>query len=126
MVGLMCESRREKQPSRAAFSILLQFARAYPQYKSIAHFVHEAVRIRMEEVRKSYAEKPLPRFEHFNRGPNGVKITDRQLHRIPDVDFKPEGIFCELCQKNRCEHIAFAYSVPEIKSIIDEKQKEGG
>jgi len=101
------------------------FVHNYPQYKSIADFVHEAVRIRMEEVRRSYAEKPLPRFEHFNKGPNGVKITDRLQQRIADIEFKPKGIFCELCQKNRCEHINFAYSVPEIRSIIAEKQKEG-
>lgn len=102
-----------------------RFITEHPEYKGIADFVHEAVRVRMEEVRKSYAEKPLPRFEHFNKGPNGVRITDRKLHKIADIYFKPEGIFCELDQSNDCEHIDFALSVPEIQDIIRKRRKEG-
>ncbi len=102
-----------------------RFVDTHPEYKSIADFVHEAVRVRMEEIRKSHIEKPLPRFEHFNKGTNGVRITDRKLHRIADISFKPTGIFCELDQSDNCEHIDFALTIPEIQAIIRKKRKEG-
>ena len=101
-----------------------RFVIEHPGYKGIADFVHEAVRIRMEEIRKSHIEKPLPRFEHFNKDPNGVKITDRKLRKIADIYFKPEGIFCELDQSNDCEHIDFALTVPDIQDIIRKRRKE--
>jgi len=58
-------------------------------------------------------------------GINGVRITDRQLHRIADIRFKPDGIYCELDEGNNCEHIEFALTVPEVKELIREKRKEG-
>jgi len=71
-----------------------EFIEQNPQYKSTADFVHEAVRIRMEEIRKSYAV--LPRFEHFNINSDGVRISDLKLNMIADIYIKPTGIFCEL------------------------------
>jgi hypothetical protein len=101
-----------------------RFVKEHLEYKGIADFVHEAVRIRMEEIRKSHIERPLPRFEHFNMGENGVRISDRKLRRIADITFKPEGIYCELDDSDHCEHIDFALTVPEIKEIIRKKRKE--
>jgi len=95
--------------------------REYPQYKSIADFVHEAVRIRMEDIRKV----KLPRFEQVNFDENGVKVLDRDLHEVVQVYLKPEGIFCEACEKNDCEHIIFALSIHEIKKEIKKKRLEG-
>jgi len=95
--------------------------REYPQYKSIADFVHEAVRIRMEDIRKV----KLPRFEQVNFDENGVKVLDREFHKVVQVYLKPEGIFCESCEKNDCEHIRFALSMPEVKKEIKKKQLEG-
>jgi Arc/MetJ-type ribon-helix-helix transcriptional regulator len=93
-----------------------------PQYKSIADFVHEAVRLRMQEVKKSVN---LPRFEHFNINDEGVRITDRKIGMIADIYFKPQGIFCDLDKSNNCEHIDFALKSPEIQDIIRKKIKEG-
>jgi hypothetical protein len=57
-------------------------------------------------------------------GVHGVRITDRQLHRIADIRFKPEGIYCELNQSENCGHIEFALTVPEIKEKIRNKKKK--
>jgi hypothetical protein len=102
-----------------------RFIVEHPEYRGAAEFVSEAIRLRMEELRKIPQAPPLPRFEHFNKGPGGVRITDRKLHRIAEIHFKPEGIFCELDQKDSCEHIDFALTIPEIQAIIRKKQKEG-
>ena len=91
-------------------------------YRSIAQFMEDAARKRLEELN---ALGTMPRFEHFNRGPDGVKIFDRRLRRIADVYFKPDGIFCDLDQKDDCEHITFALTVPEIQEVIRQRRKEG-
>ena len=91
-------------------------------YRSIAQFMEDAARKRLEELN---ALGTLPRFEHFNRGLNGVRITDRKLRRIADIYFKPEGIWCDLDQKANCEHITFALTVPEIQEVIRQRRKEG-
>jgi len=70
-------------------------------------------------------QTPMPRYDHFNMGVHGVRITDRQLHRIADIRFRPEGIYCELDESENCGHIEFALTVPEIKEIIRNKRKGG-
>ena len=65
------------------------------------------------------------RFEHFNMEETAVRITDRQLQRIAGIRFKPDGIYCELDERDKCEHIEFALTVPEVKELIREKRKEG-
>lgn len=102
-----------------------KFVKEYPQYKNIADFVHEAVRIRMEDVRKSYAEKPLPRLEQLNFDENGVKIIDRKLGCVVDVYFKPQGVRCSIDSEERCDHIVFALSQRDIQEVIKKRRKEG-
>jgi hypothetical protein len=96
------------------------FIQENPQYKGVADFVHEAIRVRMEDLKS----KP-PRFEHFNIGPDGARITDRQKGIIADIYFKPSGIFCDVDKSNTCEHIDFALTVPKIKEIIKQRKKDG-
>ena len=93
-----------------------------PQYKSISDFIHEAARIRMEEINKI---KILPRYEHFNINDTGVRITDRKIGMIAEIYIKPQGIFCDIDKSNTCEHIDFALTVPAIQEIITRKRKEG-
>ena len=92
-------------------------------FKSRAEIVKDALRDLLNQYKTAEAE--LPRFEHFNKGPDGVRITDRKLHRIADIYFKPDGILCELDQTDNCEHINFALTVPEIQDIIRKRKKEG-
>lgn len=98
-----------------------RFVEEHPQYKSKADFVHEAVRLRMEQIRATM----LPRFEQINCDENGTKILDRELGEVVQVYFKPQGILCENCQTNHCTHIAFALSQPNIQTQIRKKRKEG-
>ena len=93
-----------------------------PEYKSVADFIHEATRLRIEELNKN---KASPRFEHFNINDSGVRITDRKIGMIAEIYFKPQGIFCDLDKSNMCEHIDFALTVPAIQEIIRRRIKEG-
>ena len=90
------------------------------QYKSVADFVHEAARLRLQEL------KSVPgRFEHFNINSEGVRVTDRERHIIADIYFKPSGIFCDVDKSSDCEHIDFALTVPKIRDVVIARKKEG-
>lgn len=99
-----------------------KFINANPRhgYRSIAQFLEDAARRRLEDL----AKQPF-RFEEINHDENGVKIFDRQQHRIAEIFFKPKGIWCDLCEKSSCNHIEFALSNPDIQEIIKKKRKEG-
>lgn len=102
-----------------------RFVEEHPRYKGTADFVHEAVRIRMEEIRKIPQLPPLPRFQHFNISEFGVRITDTQSPLMADIYFKPEGIWCDLDKSSSCEHINYALTVPKIQKIVRQHIKEG-
>lgn len=93
-------------------------------FRSRAEIVKDALRELLSQYKT--AEIEMPRFEHFNVGPDGVRITERKLNSlaVADIYFKPEGIFCELDQSDHCEHIDFALKIPEIQAIIRKKRKE--
>jgi hypothetical protein len=67
----------------------------------------------------------LPRFEQINFDNEGVKILDRELHRVADVYFQPKGVKCNLCNAENCVHIDFALSQPQIQKVIRARKKEG-
>ena len=90
-------------------------------FKSRAEIIKDALR----ELLTRYKNSEMPRFEHFNINQSGARITDRKLHMIADIYFKPEGIFCDLDKNDNCEHIDFALTVPKIQDIIRKKTKEG-
>lgn len=98
-----------------------RFVEAHPQYKSKADFVHEAVRLRMEQIRATM----LPRFEQINCDEDGIKVLDRHISQVVQVHFKPEGILCDVCRTNDCEHIEFGLSKPNVQKIIRKHRKEG-
>ena len=90
-------------------------------FKSRSEIIKDALR----ELLSQYKMAEMPRFEHYNIDADGARITDRKLHMIADLYFKPEGIFCDLDKSNDCEHIDFALTVPAIQEVIRKKIKEG-
>lgn len=98
-----------------------RFIIEFPKYKSIADFVHEATRVRMEQVRGLQKS----RLEIINHDENGVKILDRELRKPIQVYLKPEGVWCETCEDKTCIHIDYVYAQPDVQKIIEKKRKEG-
>jgi hypothetical protein len=107
--------------NRNLVSEIEKFIQDYPEYKSIADFVHEATRVRMEEVRKG----KLPRFEKINSDENGVKILDRSLADDVEVYIKPTGIVCGYDKTDDCDHVRYALSFPEVRELIRKLRKDG-
>lgn len=102
-----------------------KFIGEYPHlgYRSIAQFLEDASRRRLEELKLQI--KPLPRFEQINCDEEGCKILDRQLKRIADISIKREGIRCSIHHTDTCEHVEFALSQKEVQQIIKKRKNEG-
>ena len=104
--------------------IIKQFIKDYPEYgyRSLTDFVEDAVRRRASELK---VFDLTPRFSHFNLDEHGVKIGDKKLGlKAIQIYFKPEGILCEYCTTNNCEHIKYALEQPDIQRIIRKKRLE--
>jgi len=101
-----------------------KFVRENPNYgyRSIAQFMEDAARKRLEELR---ALGVPPRFGSFNKGPDGVRITDNRLGKIADIYFKPKGVWCDLDKARTCEHIEYALTLPDVQEFIRRRRKEG-
>ncbi len=59
------------------------------------------------------SQKRLPRLEHYNIYENVVRILDRKLGRIADVDYRHGEMFCEVCESSECPHTGYAWSIYE-------------
>lgn len=105
------------------------FIKQYPRfgYRSIAQFLEDSARRRMEELS---AKIPLlPRFLKINSDENGVKIYDNNepYNKEVDVHFKPTGIRCSKHgNTNDCEHVKFALSIPEVRAQLVRHIRENG
>ena len=92
-------------------------------YRSLAQFLEDASRRRLEVLRAAAGEEP--RFRKLNADENGVKIWDSRIRKSADIYLKPTGIRCLLDNSATCEHIYFALSLPEVRDIIRSKRREG-
>jgi hypothetical protein len=101
------------------------FVNEHPEfgYRSIAQFLEDSARRRLEDLKAQI--KILPRFEKINCDAHGCKILDRQMKRVADVHFKPEGIRCGIDLNDTCEHVEFALSLKEVQTIVKKLRAEG-
>ena len=94
--------------------------------KANADLVRVLINDKYNEIKESLQPlESLPRFEILNVDENGTKVIDRQIHVVAQVYLKPEGIWCGLCGKQKCEHIDFALAQPDIQDIIRKRRREG-
>jgi hypothetical protein len=121
-----------KKPEYKAISIKEEFAQSIEDfigehptfgYRSIAQFLEDSARHRLEELKAQVKE--LPRFEQVNIDENGTKILDRNLHEVVQIYIKPQGINCGFHQINNCEHTDFALTLKNVRETIRKKRKEG-
>jgi len=81
--------------------------------------------IAKEAIRELLAEYEKLPFEMLNHDGQGVKVLDRQLGRVADIQFNPKGIYCPVCDAHFCGHIRFALNQSDVQKIVKQKQKEG-
>jgi hypothetical protein len=125
MESKLSEKYRSISVKTELANFIEQFISANRQYgyRSISQFMEDSARKRLEELK--VLEVQLPRFEQLNHDMNGVKVLDRKSQRIADIYFKPEGIWCDLCETETCEHVDFALSQRDVQNIIRKRRKEG-
>lgn len=62
------------------------------------------------------------RFKHINTLEKHVTIYDKKMHRYIDIYPKePNQLWCELCDSIDCEHVKFAFTVPEAREGLRKK-----
>lgn len=105
--------------------LVQRFIDEYPEYgfRSIAEFVEDAVRRRVDELR---IRQLIPRFEHLNTFEDHVTVRDRKLGwnnekgsrhpKIIDVYVRPISdnkfiFYCEECGRSDCEHVKYVLSI---------------
>lgn len=96
-------------------------------YRSIAQFLEDSARRRLEELKEKYPTPP--KFEHFNKN-DVVRIIEHkptgEIKAVADLFFRsPDIIFCDFDKATSCEHIDFALTVPAIRKIISDLNKKG-
>ncbi|MDR2720257.1 MAG: hypothetical protein LBC03_05600 [Nitrososphaerota archaeon] len=103
-----------------------EFITDNPEYKGVADFIHESIRVHMHTIR----QKNKKRFQHLNKG-EVVRIIennkDGSIKTVADLYFKQPGlIYCDHCESTDCEHIQFALTVTDIREIIQNLNKKTG
>lgn len=93
-------------------------------YKSIADFIEQATRKRLEELR---ALPSVLMLQHINieEGGNCVTLWDAGLRRTVEVQFNEDKIKCLFCDSTDCRHVKCAFNLAEVKKEFERRRKLG-
>jgi len=72
---------------------------------------------------RNYRDELRPSLEHYNLKPDGVMILDRDLNKVIQIHFNPDGIFCEQCGNPTCKHVEFTLSIPAVQEILRKRER---
>ena len=73
-----------------------------------------------------WIKKNPPRFEIINHDANIVRVRDREIGMVADVEFKnPDKVFCPLCHSSNCIHIMFVLSQPDVIEALRKRGWKG-
>jgi hypothetical protein len=56
-------------------------------------------------------DKESGRMQHFNIYENVIRIKDKKLGRIVDVDYRKDEMYCGLCESTDCVHTGYAWGI---------------
>jgi hypothetical protein len=101
-----------------------EYVKNHPEtgYNSLADFVTDAVRKRCEELKILVPTPPkLPTLEHFNVNEDHVTIIDHKMKRIPNVFFRNNHVFCDVCEEQTCEHVKYALTLSKVRKALEKK-----
>ena len=67
----------------------------------------------------------FPDFVHVNVFNDHATIADQKIKRFVEVFFRDDGTaFCEICESTKCDHVQYAYNLPEVKEAFKRKGLE--
>ena len=85
---------------------------------NMSQFVDAAVKEKIDKFERK-------RFNHINMYEDHVKILDNDLEkigRIVSVYFKDgQKAYCDYCNEHICVHIQFAWELPDVRKILEER-----
>jgi hypothetical protein len=110
--------------SKELVQTIEEFIEENPQenYKSIADFVAEAVRMRFEQLGIYPGEISLL---EINANEIGPLLYDKNLKKTVQVRISISGLECTECKTSSCRHVKFALTNPKTQRLIRERKREG-
>jgi hypothetical protein len=91
-------------------------------YRSIADFVADAVRVRFEQLGVYPGSISLL---DINANEMGPLLYDKSLKKTVQIRISPDGLECAECKATDCRHARFALTNPKTQALIRERKKEG-
>ena len=62
------------------------------------------------------------RFKHINTREKRITIYDKKLKRYIDLYPKePNQLLCDFCGNTECEHVNYAWTIPEVRETLAKK-----
>ena len=85
---------------------------------SFAGYITSMLERLMEENEIFARQAPLMEELAVDETENIVYINDNKTGRIAGVRIKADGFYCDIDDRNDCEHIGFALTLPDVKNAL--------
>jgi len=74
-------------------------------------------------IREFLLDNTSFRFKHINTNDRHITIQDNKTRRVFDVriEEEPNQLRCGFCDRTDCEHVAYAYTLPEVRKTLKKK-----
>jgi len=110
--------------SKEVIQTIKDFIEENPQanYKSIADFIGDALRLRFEQLGIYPGNISLLEINANELGP---LLYDKNLKKTVQILISPKGLECAECKQSNCRHVKFALANPKTQKLIRERKKRG-
>ena len=68
----------------------------------------------MLRLKEEFLEKNLPRFKKLNFEDGMIVIHDKEKRIYTEIGLEKGYVHCTSCDSNDCEHVTYAYALPEL------------
>lgn len=83
---------------------------------SLSGYMSYLLESRMQEDQILARHVPMIKKVSVNDG--RAVMLDNTIDRIAEVVARNRELHCQLCAKNNCLHVGFAYALPEISTVL--------
>lgn len=85
--------------------------------RSLSGYISHLLEERMAETEVLARQTPVIKKVSFDG--NRVVLLDSVANRIAEVIIQGGDLVCQLCERDNCMHVGFAYSLPEVNKALD-------
>ena len=71
----------------------------------------------MQLEKEDFLQIYAPYLEKITVNDNSIIIRDEKLRRIVEVSYKNKKFWCDVDEKDSCQHVHFALALPELAKL---------